>query len=239
MNGELLALADTADEAKKPADAKTAEKPAEASPAAKKPDAEKSADKNAADKKSTDKNSADKKQDSTKPADKNAKPAAGKPAAEPPKSDIQRAEEEEKADAERKRIETDNRRKQDEYDATVKKGKAHAKELNSRFADWYYMISEDDYKKIHVGLSDLTKTKPASQANPLGPGIKSPFDLHGLKPATSVNRMHSTFENARNRKRAATSNALVAGLRFCASPILLAPSAAADRTCRCRCRGRR
>ena len=44
------------------------------------------------------------------------------------------------------------------------------------------MISEDEFKKIHVGLSDITKTKPAAEAAPLGPGIKSPFDLHGLQP---------------------------------------------------------
>ena len=30
-----------------------------------------------------------------------------------------------------------------------------AKELNERFGDWYYIISEDVYKKIHLGRFDI------------------------------------------------------------------------------------
>ncbi|HEX3998196.1 MAG TPA: hypothetical protein VHX65_06580 [Pirellulales bacterium] len=186
ISGELLALADPTDDVKKtdgakkpasdakapdapksndkkPAETKTADKPAETTPAAKKP-ADKSADKKP-EKKTTD--------------DEHKTPEPAKPAAEKPKSDIQRAEEEQAREAERKRIETENRRKQDEYDDTVKKGKAHAKELNSRFADWYYMISEDEYKKVHIGLSDITKQKAGSDSLP--PAPTNPFDAHGLK----------------------------------------------------------
>ncbi len=150
LSGDLLALADTAD-ATKPADDK---KPA-AAPAPKQPAAP------------------------SKPADDKSKPApAAKPAPEQPTSDIKRAEAEEAQEAERKRIETDNRRKQDEYDDAVKRGKARVKELNSRFADWYYMISEDDYKKVHVGLADITKAKAGTEAGPLGPNVQDPFARH-------------------------------------------------------------
>ena len=34
---------------------------------------------------------------------------------------------------------------------------ARVAELNARFADWYYVISEDVYKKIHLGRSDIIK----------------------------------------------------------------------------------
>lgn len=33
------------------------------------------------------------------------------------------------------------------------------RELNDRFADWYYVISEDVYKKIHLGRADVIKEK--------------------------------------------------------------------------------
>ncbi|HYW78066.1 MAG TPA: DUF4340 domain-containing protein, partial [Thermoguttaceae bacterium] len=53
--------------------------------------------------------------------------------------------------AERERIEKDNQRKQDEYDEKIEKGKKHVQELNDRFADWYYIIADDVYQKIHLG----------------------------------------------------------------------------------------
>ena len=31
--------------------------------------------------------------------------------------------------------------------------------LNERFADWYYQISEETYNKIHLGVSDIIKSK--------------------------------------------------------------------------------
>jgi len=33
------------------------------------------------------------------------------------------------------------------------------KELNGRFADWYYIISEDTYRKIHLTRNDIVKKK--------------------------------------------------------------------------------
>ena len=39
------------------------------------------------------------------------------------------------------------------------------KELNDRFADWYFIISEDVYKKIHLGRSDVVKKKEQKQDN--------------------------------------------------------------------------
>ena len=66
-------------------------------------------------------------------------------------------EEESELDKEIKRIEKENQRKLDEW--KDKRGKAEAKvrELNARFADWYYVVSEDEYKKIRLGRGDLIK----------------------------------------------------------------------------------
>jgi len=63
------------------------------------------------------------------------------------------------ATAERARIEKDNQRKQDEYDEEIEKGKTHVAELNARFADWYYIISDEVYEKIHLGRDQIVKQK--------------------------------------------------------------------------------
>lgn len=64
-----------------------------------------------------------------------------------------------KSKAERERIEKDNKRKQDEYDEQVNKGKERVKELSERFADWYYVISDATYQKIHLGRDAIVKQK--------------------------------------------------------------------------------
>jgi len=71
-----------------------------------------------------------------------------------------------KKKAERERIEKENKRLQDDYDAKVKKGEERAKELSNRFADWYYIISDATYQKIHLGRDILVqkKTPPAGEA---------------------------------------------------------------------------
>jgi len=62
-------------------------------------------------------------------------------------------------EAEVERIEKENKRKQEEYDEKIKKGEEKVKELNDRFADWYYVISNDVYQKIHLSRSDVVKKK--------------------------------------------------------------------------------
>ena len=61
--------------------------------------------------------------------------------------------------AERDRIEKDNERKQDEYEQKVADAKKHVAELNARFADWYYIISDKVYQKIHLNRDEIVKKK--------------------------------------------------------------------------------
>lgn len=52
-----------------------------------------------------------------------------------------------------------NKEKQDaldEWQKKVDKGKELADQLNKRFADWYYVISEDSFDKIHLNRQALT-----------------------------------------------------------------------------------
>jgi hypothetical protein len=61
--------------------------------------------------------------------------------------------------AERKEIEEENQRLEDEYQETVKSGEKKVAELNERFGDWYYVISDDVYKQIHLGRAQIIKKK--------------------------------------------------------------------------------
>ena len=38
------------------------------------------------------------------------------------------------------------------------------RELNGRFADWYYVVSEAEYAKIRLGRADVIQAKPADEA---------------------------------------------------------------------------
>lgn len=60
-------------------------------------------------------------------------------------------------EAERRRIERENKHKMDEYSEKIEKAKKRVEELNSRFSDWYYVISDDVYQKIHLGRDEIVR----------------------------------------------------------------------------------
>ena len=43
-----------------------------------------------------------------------------------------------------------NQREQERYDAAIEQGMRRAAELSDRFADWYYVISDDVYRRLHL-----------------------------------------------------------------------------------------
>jgi hypothetical protein len=71
-----------------------------------------------------------------------------------------------KAIESRRQVERENRRKQESFDEKVAEGKRRVEELNGRFADWYYIVSDEEYKKIHLERKAVikTKTEPTSDA---------------------------------------------------------------------------
>ncbi|MEX2092602.1 MAG: DUF4340 domain-containing protein [Pirellulales bacterium] len=85
--------------------------------------------------------------------------AAAKPT-DPPSTE-NKSLEYERILAERKRIETENKRKLDEYNALVEKGQQEVKDLNLRFGDWYFVVSNDTFKKVRLGKDDVIKAKAA------------------------------------------------------------------------------
>lgn len=70
--------------------------------------------------------------------------------------------------AERTRITKENQRKLDDYNAKVKKAEDKVRELNNRFAEWYYVIPDSVYKTVRLSEADLFQpagTKPVGDAS--------------------------------------------------------------------------
>ena len=103
-------------------------------------------------------------------------PASDAPATEAEPASAPAAKPASAEDEKRTKVEQENKRKQDEYQEKIKKGQDHVKELNDRFADWYYHISDDVYQKIHLGRGDVVKKKE----KPAGEGDKV-SDLKALE----------------------------------------------------------
>lgn len=96
-----------------------------------------------------------------------AKPAA-KPAAEPAKSDEELQEELEFV---REQIAKENQRKIDARKEKMESARKRVQELNARFADWYYVVSDEVYKKLKVSRDELIgPPTSAVEAPPSGLG---------------------------------------------------------------------
>ena len=102
-------------------------------------------------------------QDDTKKADAPAKPEVPVPNAE-----LTEVEWKEKLKAIREEITKANQRKIDDRDEKLKKARNKVAELNGRFADWYYVISESEYKKLRISLAELVQPKSAAGAGAPG-----------------------------------------------------------------------
>jgi hypothetical protein len=66
----------------------------------------------------------------------------------------------------RRRVERENRRKQDDYDDKVKAAQKRVRDLNGRFADWYYVVSDKEYAKIHLGRNSMVQKVESKAAQP-------------------------------------------------------------------------
>lgn len=101
------------------------------------------------------------------------------------------AEEEAEVDPEVKRIREANALKQKEYDEKVDAAKERVAQLNDRFADWYYVISNDVYRKIKVNRDEIVMPKEGTageiteemtvEENPLSPGPNGLDDFEEIK----------------------------------------------------------
>ena len=81
----------------------------------------------------------------------------------------------------RERIKRDNERKLKEYDEKKKKAQGRVASLNARFGDWYYVISEDTYKKIHLGRNDIIQEGASAKETGFGVDAFRKLESEGLK----------------------------------------------------------
>jgi hypothetical protein len=112
---------------------------------------------------------AEKKEGEDKEGDDDKKADAKKDGDKPEAADGQKEADEAEAKAqaaleERRRVERENRRKEEEYDGKVKAAEKRVRELNSRFADWYYVVSDAEYGKIHLDRAGVIQAKAADAA---------------------------------------------------------------------------
>ncbi len=85
--------------------------------------------------------------------------------------------------AERERIEKENQRKLDDFNEKRVTAQDRVKQLNDRFGKWYYVISEDVYRKIHLGRFDVIKVK-TEQEKAFGIDVFREMEQEGLKKET-------------------------------------------------------
>jgi hypothetical protein len=95
------------------------------------------------------------------------------------------------AKAERERIKRENDRKLTEYREKKNKAENRVKELNLRFADWYYVVSEDVYKKLRLGRTDFIKEAATAAEEGFGVDAFRKLEKDGVKgapaPTTPMN----------------------------------------------------
>ena len=147
------------------------------------PDAD--AEKESDDENSDDENSDDEKSDDAK------------------KDDVKDDEKKKEDEEERKRrlqvaverVEKENQRKMDTWEEDKKKAADKVRELNARFADWYYIISEDVYKRIHLSRNDIIKENAAAIDEGFGIDAFRKLQKDGLNP-TSDSSSNSSSDGA-------------------------------------------
>jgi hypothetical protein len=84
-------------------------------------------------------------------------------------------------EAKRKEVEEHNRREQEAYDKKVQEARDRVRRLNDRFADWYYVISDKEYKRIHLTRSDIVRTKEVKREPGYSIGDFERIKLEGLR----------------------------------------------------------
>lgn len=89
--------------------------------------------------------------------------------------------------AERERIKKENQRKLDAHRDAKTKAERRVAELNARFADWYYVVSEDVYKKIRLTRSDIVKEAATAKDEGFGIDAFRKLEEDGTKGAAKPN----------------------------------------------------
>lgn len=66
----------------------------------------------------------------------------------------------------RQKIDEENSKNRKAHENKVEEGRKLARELNDRFADWYYVISDPVYQKIRLSRGDVVKPAAGTEGEP-------------------------------------------------------------------------
>src|SRR4029078_5538057 len=89
--------------------------------------------------------------------------------------------------ASREQIKKENQRKLDAHRDAKTKAERRVAELNARFADWYYVVSEDGYKKIRLTRSDSVEEGATAKDEGFGIDAFRKLEEDGAKGASKPN----------------------------------------------------
>ncbi len=95
-------------------------------------------------------------------------------------------EKQERLEATQEKITKENQRMVDERKDRLAKAKNRVRELNARFADWYYVIPEETFAKLTIKRADLFQKPGGDNPGANGPQMQMPAGfpagLQGLNP---------------------------------------------------------
>jgi len=86
----------------------------------------------------------------------------------------------------REQIKKENQRKRDEYNEKRKKAQARVNELNARFNNWFYVVSDDVYKKVQLGRADIVKDRETAKEEGFGVDAFRSLEKSGIEGKAST-----------------------------------------------------
>ncbi|MCA9195360.1 MAG: DUF4340 domain-containing protein [Planctomycetales bacterium] len=103
---------------------------------------------------------------------------------EPPVTGQEATQEElqERLEALRERITRENQQKIDDRKEKIEAARKRVAELNARFADWYYIVSDSVYKKFKISREELIQAKSADGDAAPANGFGGAAGLPGFNP---------------------------------------------------------
>ncbi|MFM8262054.1 MAG: DUF4340 domain-containing protein [Pirellula sp.] len=116
------------------------------------------------------------------PVVQDPKPEA--PVPQEPVKELTDEEWKERLEAEKERINKENQRKIDLRKDRYEAAKKRVAELNARFADWYYIVSDSEFQRLKIELGDLITKKGVGLPN--APGAGFPGGLPGGLPGLNI-----------------------------------------------------
>jgi hypothetical protein len=111
-------------------------------------------------------------------------PAPQEPAPQDSAKELTDEEWKERLEAEKERINKENQRKIDLRKDRYEAAKKRVAELNARFADWYYIVSDSEFQRLKIELVDLISKKGVGLPN--APGAGFPGGLPGGLPGLNI-----------------------------------------------------